>query len=393
MDRIKEFYNRLYLYPNDAHYIQTLCRSLGVKADEEWRLAAVMGAQELSNTLPLADYRNFQNREENDPNFRFNLHMHTHYSDGRFDVKALLDEGEKFAKIRAKAESDLPPFVLAITDHDNINADKEALKIIAQHPEKYRHLRVVLGAEISAVWKDKTLHEIPFEYELIYYGLNPFDENLESYLKQNQQQRQKIAGLIFESLNKTYPHLSFSPQEAYGKEPLLEKNLGLGFAGRIYRYAATKVQDEKLYALTHRFHHTFEATPDPYQETDDIFGLWHRSGFGFLGVAHPQKTNVGKFLNKDFIRQCEIEHKDAGYEVMKAFLDTLKGKGLRALEINYQFDSESLQQAQQMILGERAVDENDGSYHWLKFFIQYADRYGLLKTGGYDTHKTKITDR
>lgn len=395
MDKIKEFYNRLYFYPSDAHYIQSLCRSLSIKKGEEWRLSPVMGAQELSNTLPLANYRNFQSREENDLNFRFNLHTHTHYSDGKFDVKELLDQAEDFAKKRSAISDDLPPFTLAITDHDCIEADREALKIIIQHPKKYSHLRVVLGAELSAVWKDKNLHRVPFEYELLYYGLNPFDEKIETYLKQKQQQRKKIADLIFKELNKKYPSITFLPEEAYKEEPLLEKNLGLGFAGRIYRYAITKIQDENLYALTHQFHHSFDTDSplDPYQETGDIFDLWHNSGFGFIGIAHPQKVNVGKFLNKDFSATCEREGKDAGYELLKAFLDMLKGRGLRALEINYQFDNENLQRAERMILGEEPVDENDGTYHWLRFFVQYADKYGLLKAGGYDTHKTKITGR
>ena len=90
---------------------------------------------------------------------------------------------------------------------------------------------------------------------------------------------------------------------------------------------------------------------------------------------------------------CQNEHKDAGYELIRIFLDTLKGKGLRALEINYQFDNENLQRAEKMILGEEKVDENNGTYHWLNFFVQYADRYGLLKAGGYDTHKTNIAGR
>ena len=395
MDRIKEFYNRLYFYPSDAHYIQSLCRSLSIKKGEEWRLSPIMGAQELSNTLPLANYHHFQYREENNLNFRFNLHMHTHYSDGQFDVKDLLDEGETFAKERSSLADDLPPFVLAITDHDCVDSCKEALKIIIQNPKKYTHLRVVLGAELSAVWKDKTLHRIPFEYEMLYYGLDPFDEKINTYLKQNQQQRRKIADLLFEILSRTYPQTSFSFAEALLQEPFLEKNLGLGFAGRIYRYAATKVQDENLYALTHQFHHSFDVEPslDPYQETEDIFNLWHNSGFGFLGIAHPQKVNVGKFLNKDFSTACEKEGKDAGYELLKAFLDMLKNRGLRALEINYQFDNENLQRAERMILGEEPTDENDGTYRWLKFFVQYADKYGLLKAGGYDTHKTKITGR
>ncbi len=132
---------------------------------------------------------------------------------------------------------------------------------------------------------------------------------------------------------------------------------------------------------------------NPYQDTDDIFALFQKSGFGFLGIAHPQKINVGKFLKPEFVTDCQNRGLDAGYELMYQLMMALKSKGLRALEINYQFDYPDMQYAQKMLLGQVAVDENNGSYHWIKFIADFATQYGLLKTGGYDTHKTKITAR
>ncbi len=400
MEQIKkDFENRMFMYPSDMHYISAIGNAIGLKQDETWRLFSIMGAQELADTLPLAQYRNFQALGDQDLDFRFNLHLHTHYSDGAMTVPELLEQAKQLADARAFINDNLPPFVLAITDHDCIEGAQEAVHIISKAPEKYKNLRLVLGSELGAVWKAPQMQSIPMEYELLAYGLNPFDKDLNSFLALHQERRVNAAIQLITLLQEAYPSVHISYKDACQFEPLLAKNQGLGFAGRIYRYAASKLdnamENHNLYQLTHQFNHSFmpPENVDPYQDTDDIFALFQKSGFGFLGIAHPQKINVGKFLKPEFITDCQNRGLDAGYELMYQLMMALKSKGLRALEINYQFDYPDMQYAQKMLLGQVAVDENNGSYHWIKFIADFATQYGLLKTGGYDTHKTKITAR
>ena len=79
MEQIKiDFEKRIFMYPSDMHYISAIGNAIGLKQDETWRLFSIMGAQELADTLPLAQYRNFQALGDQDSDFRFNLHLHTH---------------------------------------------------------------------------------------------------------------------------------------------------------------------------------------------------------------------------------------------------------------------------------------------------------------------------
>ena len=122
-DTIKEeFENRLFMYPSDAHYICALGENLGLRPQQYYKLFSIMGGQELANTLPLATYRNFQHLKQNDVDFRLNLHTHTHFSDGVLSPLQILEQGVKIANHNAKTKSILPPFTIAITDPNDLNA-------------------------------------------------------------------------------------------------------------------------------------------------------------------------------------------------------------------------------------------------------------------------------
>lgn len=406
MERIEKlkqtFLNRMYLYPGDAHYIQRLSQMLNLPQGQEYRLYSIMGGQELSDTLPLARYRSFQYMGPgHDPAFRFNLHMHTTASDGRMDIQDLLDEATAYANQTAQTEPEaiLPAFTIAITDHDCLENLKPALDILTNNVQKYQNLRVVLGAELGAVLKDEKRQRIPLEYELIYYALDPFDEKLNAFLTAHQLERFAVRAEIFKRLEEAYPAYHLSMAEAMEQNALLRKDQGLGYAHRIYHYATSKIPDKsqygRIYDICFSLNHTFHPPKglSPYQETDDIFNLMFASGFGFLGIAHPQKIQIGHFIGQDFSHECLSKGADPGRELLNCFLIALKNKGLRALEINYQFDAPDLKYAQKMLLDEIEIDPSNGSYQWLKLFADYADKYGMLKTGGYDSHHQSIMTR
>lgn len=395
------FWDRLFFYPTDAHYIQALASNLELKKGEEYRLFSVMGAQELSNTLPLATYRNFQAFRPNDPLFRFNLHLHTEASDGAFKVKELLEQAAAYADIIAPLvkKDGMPPLTIAVTDHDCMDSLIPVLKELTRHYEKYQNLRIVLGIEMGAVWKEQTMQRVPMEYELMFYGVNPFDVSIQDFLQSHQEKRNAARDEIIHRLSERYPFFGISKEDAFAQDPLLLKNQGLGYAERLTKYAISKVadttQNEEIKRICHSLNHHFNppAEMDPYQSTDDIFNLWLQSGFGFLGVAHPAKINAGKFLSQSFIDFCNNRCLDAGQEMLWRFMLMLKNKGNRALETNYQFDNASLQEAQKMITGEIPVNPEYGAYRWLKLFNDFQNIYGLLGAGGYDTHNKLITAR
>ena len=398
IDREK-FYNRLYLYPSDFHYLQAIGRAVGVGDDELWRLYSLMGAQELSNTLPLAKYNNFRFDDNNPDEFRFNLHTHSVYSDGSLIISEWLEAGKNLADQRAQINDDLPPFTVALTDHDCVDGNKEIVKLLIKDPEKYQNLRVVLGAELGAVWKDESCQKIPLEYELIWFALNPFDKQISDFLSDHQQKRFRAAQEVIRILADKYAGCGIDYQEACKVQPLLKKNQGLGFSNRLNSYAASKINDEcqnaNIYEICKKFNNDFAPDEqfDPYQTTDDIFALVRESGFGFLGIAHPQKLNAIKFISSGLIDQCQSEGQNPAFELVYKWLNMLRGKGLRAMDINYQFDNDDLIEAQKMLLGEEPTDETFGTYQWLKLFVDYADKYGILSSGGYDSHGKDIRAR
>lgn len=390
--KTEEFYNRLFMYPSDYHYLRAIAEAIDLEDKQLWRLYSLMGAQELANTLPLAKYQNFRYDENNSDEFRFNLHTHSSYSDGSLEVADWLEKARCLADERSEINDKLPAFTVALTDHDCVDGAKKIVKILVAQPEKYRNLRVVLGAELGAVWKDESVQKIPFEYELIWFALNPFDKKIGDFLDEHHNKRVNAAKEVVRILAEKFPEADLNYEDACKMKPLLAKNQGLGFYNRINSYVTSKITDEskyvEIYDVCRMFNNPFavEEKFNPFQDTDDIFQALRESSFGFLGIAHPQKINTAKFIKPEFEQQCYNEAKNPAYELVYKWLNMLRSRGLKAMDINYQFNDDDMIKAQKMLLGEEAIDENFGTYHWLKLFADYADKYGILSSGGYDSH-------
>ncbi len=78
------------------------------------------------------------------------LHTHTNYSDGTWNLKKLLEEAEK-----AKIE------VLSITDHDTVKAYKELEKM--DYKKIYKG-KIIPGAEFSTVYDGVTFHMLAYDF-------------------------------------------------------------------------------------------------------------------------------------------------------------------------------------------------------------------------------------
>lgn len=93
------------------------------------------------------------------------LHTHTNYSDGTWNLKELLQEAEK-----ANIE------VLSITDHDTVNSYKELEKINVKDIFKGK---IIPGIEFSTVFDGVMFHLLAYDFD--YKKLNKFiSENYEN---------------------------------------------------------------------------------------------------------------------------------------------------------------------------------------------------------------------
>lgn len=107
------------------------------------------------------------------------LHTHTKYSDGTWDVEKLLQEAEK-----AKLE------VLSITDHDTLNAYYKLNNI--DYKSIYKG-QILPGIEINTVYDG-------IKFELLAYG---FDFNkLNKWVRENYENKEPNLDLEFESMYK-----------------------------------------------------------------------------------------------------------------------------------------------------------------------------------------------
>lgn len=113
--------------------------------------------------------------------YRINLHSHSRKSDGIMTPSEFLKMAAKYADKAKRLHPDLPPFTIALTDHNNIEGAKEILSLIAKNPDKYKNLKFVVGCEFMFMDKDSTF-EFP-AFEAIGLGFNPFDPEINKRLK------------------------------------------------------------------------------------------------------------------------------------------------------------------------------------------------------------------
>lgn len=130
--------------------------------------------------------------------YEANLHVHTNYSDGLTEVEKILNHAEQIAKYNAKYNT---PFMLAITDHDTLDSAKETLNILNSKPEKFKHLNLTLGLEISTVANKFHKQKNPVGVHLLVYGINPFDEKLNEFLKKKSRLKLELAKETINKLN------------------------------------------------------------------------------------------------------------------------------------------------------------------------------------------------
>jgi len=111
---------------------------------------------------------------------KFDLHVHSYYSDGSLSPKELID----LAK-----EKEISG--ISITDHDTLAAYNEKLFLYAKEKE----IELLLGVEISSSLDGINVH-------ILAYGFDYKDEDFNDFLEKLQQRRRQRNRLILEKLDK-----------------------------------------------------------------------------------------------------------------------------------------------------------------------------------------------
>ena len=335
--------------------------------------------------------------------FKANLHVHTKYSDGEMSIQELLGFAEDLT-IKT------PDFIAAITDHDTIDGDKEAVNLI----KNYEHANICLGVEISTIAINFPNQPKPLQVHLLVYGIDPNDKKLDEYLINKRVQKLKLAKETITKLNTALPEYNFTIDEAArchgmilkGEDevahPLKKYTSGkilldyyfpnadfsyekpiykfkYMFKGqepyhKIYKKALELYTGEKLSDIPDNIEQKIQQAREIYLKAHPSIGnmLEQFSSFedtvkfvstlnsGVMSIAHPART---KAYFPDFY-ECLFEHfKKAG------------GDKAMFYEGSYQSYEDTYYQ------------------EWQTRIDKAASKFGLLKTGGLDSHGKSLIVR
>ncbi len=228
-EQLQNFKTQMNQFPKDIEYRKALLSGLNLEITEPAYLRPIAGPEEIKSIVKTFNDKpihyspgksliseaedGFDLSGVENETFRANLHMHTTHSDGKLTIQELLDRSAQYAdKIAEKAPQEAPnaPFTIAITDHDTVEGCKEAVKIIASNPEKYKNLRVVLGCELSV--ENKMIPQqlkSPIPIHMLIHGINPFDSALGTFLEKTKVARVELVNKMLakasEKLQKDFP--------------------------------------------------------------------------------------------------------------------------------------------------------------------------------------------
>lgn len=209
-------------FPQDEVYYKTLAKGISLNEGEEYKLASITGSSQLTEILQKATAQDFAIGENllgvKNRTLRINLHNHTTASDGKLTPAQMLEQARKWANevVAVHGNDGKSPFVIGFTDHDCVDGAKEVVKLIAENPEKYQNLKVVLGGEFSVSYTNPTDVKSPLNFELIGYGLNPFSENISTCLQGIKMSRaQKVLEYI-NIIQKRFPQYNLEFKDIEG---------------------------------------------------------------------------------------------------------------------------------------------------------------------------------
>lgn len=302
--------------------------------------------------------------------FRISLHTHSNFSDGKATPEQFLECARKYADKVAKLNKndELPPFTIALTDHDNVDGCIEIIKIIAKNPEKYKNLKFVCGCEFSV--KNGNMH-----HDITGLALNPFDKNLRKMLVDLKTERIKV---VQDFLNKqpdfngkkvSYEDLVEFEKQYYTKKGKpgkrsLENGSGIVCVRHgikfYYKYINQPVDKESLNSLGDKKILPIETVLDAIKKNN-----------GFASLTHPVKS---------FWRYIGDEE-----------LNKLKDMGINGIEVNHQYTPSKITQ-----LGKNNHNIQDADNMFNKItqkYYDYAIKNGLFLSGGTDSHETQIFSR
>ncbi len=389
-------------FPIDVEYRKSLLKAVGIPESKWFSIRSIIGGQEYKSivsefanspesytpgkTLLTAAQDDYDLDGVIRRNFRLSLHNHTTKSDGKMTVRELLDQAATYAdevaeanKHRENVLAQDSPFTIAITDHDTVDGCKEAVRIIASNPDKYKNLRVVFGTELSV--ENRMLGNNltrPVPLHMVVNCINPFDKTLNEFLEATKVARKNVAKKFFDEyvteLGNTQVRdvaSRLSMDEARASSPTLQEGLNYPWY-YMKEYVKTKInpaEEKNVMEIFGRVQARFEPKldlQDYCMDMADAMELFAKQEYGYMTIAHPALTPVG---------WC-IKHTQDAHKQLESLITLFKMRGgEKALgaEIYYPY------------FGDVARSRD-----WLETISRATKNCGLYPTGGLDSHGKNI---
>ncbi len=227
-DEFKSFFRNIYneffsspvnsfipVYYNEkpSEYAQKLSKGmLGLfeKNIPAENLKNIMSPDEFRELLPSLTSENFiySKRNEDQGIYLADLDNQTNYSSGADNIFALLEKANNYANDYYKKNQ--KDFIFAIADRDALGGVQQAIRLIGENPEKYKHLKLLPAIKLTFA------HEAPnskLKYEnseMLVYGINPFSRDLNQFIDVIIQKRRTMSLNFIREISKLYPEFAYN---------------------------------------------------------------------------------------------------------------------------------------------------------------------------------------
>lgn len=219
------------------------------------------------------------------------LHTHTNYSDGTWNLKKLLEEAEK-----SKIE------VLSITDHDTVKAYKELMKV--DYSKIYKG-QIITGIEFNTVYNGVYFHLLAYDFDY---------KKLDDWIYENYEIKKT-------NLNNEFNFMVESCKKNNIKIDYLEYDESKGWPIDVIYPEVKKHEENKKYfgeeewnnidkffnsCVTNKNFPVFVDFSIHYP-TADVVAKEVRKAGGKLFIAHPFRYNLGNTIQfLDILKENRI---------------------------------------------------------------------------------------
>lgn len=335
--------------------------------------------------------------------FKANLHVHTQYSDGEMTIKELFSQAEDLS-------TKTPDFIAAITDHDTIDGNKEAAQLI----KDYTHANICLGVEISTIAINFPNQPKPLQVHLLVYGIDPNDKKLDEYLINKRIQKLELAKSTIAKLNSALPEYKFTIEEAAKCHGMILKGED-EVAHPLKKYTSGKILLDYYYPNAdfsyetpiYKFKYMFKS-PEAYHKIyKKVLELYTGEKLPEIPEEIEQKIQTAREIYlKAHPSIGNMLEQFSSFEDTVKFVSTLncgvmsiahpaRTKAYCPEFYEYLFEYFKKASGDKAMFYEGYYQSYEGTYYqeWQEKINKAASKFGLLKTGGLDSHGKSLVVR